>query len=209
MSITDKYRLLGRPRKVRIIEDDELVGELVAPAEFPLAILGSNAYLCDFGILVKAGTSVPNTLQSPKRYRAPELFHNMEPSFAGDMWSYIAVFLYLYTETEIFTGRGFAGIVGSIVQHVGVLTSEWKGCYRPCDNKEVKASWYGQGSQVKDAHNLSAFLDQHRPDISASEKALALAVVRKVSPPRPQDRLTASELLGDENFEALMNVHGV
>lgn len=62
MPLTDKSKLLGRPRKARIFEDDELVGELVTPAEFPLDILGSDAYLCDFGILVKAGTSVPNKL---------------------------------------------------------------------------------------------------------------------------------------------------
>lgn len=119
---------------------DELVGELVAPAEFPLGILGFDAYLCDFGILVKAGTSVPNKLQSPKQYYAPELFHIIEPSFASDMWSYMAVFLYLYTEAEIFTGRGFAGTVGSIVQHGGVRPSEWKGCCRLYDKEEVKAS---------------------------------------------------------------------
>ncbi|KAL1856836.1 hypothetical protein Daus18300_010599 [Diaporthe australafricana] len=77
MSITDKYKLLGRPRKGRIFEEDEVVGEIVAPAEFPLRVLGSDAYLCDFGILVKAGTSVPNKLQSPAGYCAPKLFHDI------------------------------------------------------------------------------------------------------------------------------------
>lgn len=176
---------------------------------FPLDILGSDAYLCDFGILVKAGTLVPNKLQSPKQYRAPELFRNIEPSFASDMWSHMAVFSYLYTEAEIFTGRGFASTVGSFVQHVGRRPSEWKGCCRPYDKEEVKASQYGQTSQVKDAHDLIAFLDQHRLDISASERALALSEVQKVFRPRPQDRLIASELLGDKDFKSLMNIHGV
>lgn len=35
LSTTDKYKLLGRPRKARIIKDDELNRELVAPAKFP------------------------------------------------------------------------------------------------------------------------------------------------------------------------------
>lgn len=170
MSSTDMYKLLGRPRKARIVDDDELVGELVAPAEFPPEILGSNAYLCDFGILVKAGTPVTNKLQSPPDYCAPELFHNIEPSFASDMWSYMAVFLYLYTETTIFNGRGFAGRVGSVVKHMGGLPSEWLGRYELYDKEEVEASWYGQGSKDKDANALSAFLDRRRPDISAKEK---------------------------------------
>lgn len=52
-------------------------------------------------------------------------------------------------------------------------------------------------------------MEQHRPDISANEKALALAVVKKVFRPRPEDRLTASELLRDEDFKALMSIYGV
>lgn len=209
MSIIDKYELLGRPRKARIIKDNELIGEMVAPAKFPPRILSSNAYLCDFGILVKAGTSVINKLQSPADYCAPELFHNIEPSFASDMWSYMVVFLYLYMETTIFTGRGFAGRVGSIVKHVGGLPSEWLGRYELYDKEEVQASWYGQGSKEKDAQALSAFLDQCRPDISAKEKTHVLSVVQKVFRPRPQDRLTASELLEDTDFKAVMSMNGV
>lgn len=88
ISIADKYKLLGRPRKARA-----LVGELVAPANFPSKILSSDIYLCDFGILIEAGTSVPNKLQSPPGYCVPELFHNFEPSFASDIRSYMVVFL--------------------------------------------------------------------------------------------------------------------
>lgn len=102
MSTADNYQLLGRPRKARALEQNgQLVGELVAPATFPPEILSSNVYLCDFGILVQAGTSVPNKLQSPPGYCAPELFHDFEPSFASDMWSYMVVFLHLYTENPV------------------------------------------------------------------------------------------------------------
>lgn len=209
MNTTDKYKLLGRPRKARISEDNEVVGELVAPAKFPSRVIGSDAYLCDFGILVKAGTPVINRLQSPADYCAPELFHNIEPGFASDIWSYRVVFLYLYTETTIFTGRGFAGRVSSIVKHAGGLPSEWLGRYELYDKEEVQASWYGQGSKAKDAHAFSAFLDQQRPDISAKEKTHVLSVIQKVFQPRPQDRLTASELLEDVDFKAVMSMNGV
>lgn len=209
MSVADKYKLLGRPRKARALEDDDdrVLGELVAPAMFPLSSLGPDVYLCDFGILVEAGTSVPNKLQSPAEYCAPELFHDIEPSFASDMWSYMVVFLYLYTGHPVFTGRQFAGKVGSIVELVGLLPLEWKGCYDAFDKEESKESWYGQGSQSMSM--FSAFLDQHRPDISPNEKVLALSVIRQVFRTRPKDRVGASELLENKNFKALMSIYGV
>lgn len=101
-SLKEVYQLLGRPRKAKALwhEDpdtgnDVILGELVAPAKFPPALIGSDAYLCDFGIPVPAGTSVSNTLQSQPIYCAPELFHNMDPSFASDVWSYMVLFLHL------------------------------------------------------------------------------------------------------------------
>jgi hypothetical protein len=117
----------------------------------------------------------------------------------------MVVFLYLYMETTIFTGRGFAGRVGSMVKHVGGLPLEWLGRYELYDEEEVQASWYGQGSKEKDAHAFSAFLDQRRPDISAKEKTHVLSVMQKVFHPSPQDRLTALELLKDEDVKAVMN----
>ncbi|ROV89597.1 hypothetical protein VMCG_09924 [Cytospora schulzeri] len=188
MSVADKCKLLGRPRKARAltIDDDRVVGELVAPAQFPLGILGSGVYRCDFGIL---------------------LFHNIEPSFASDMWSYMVVFLYLCTEHPAFTGRQFAGKVSSIFELVGLLPLEWKGHYSAYDKEEAKQSWYDQGSPSKSM--FSAFLDQHRPDISANEKALALSLIRQVFRPRPRDRVGASELLENKDFKALMSIDGV
>ncbi|KAI3398937.1 hypothetical protein diail_8260 [Diaporthe ilicicola] len=134
-SVNERYQLLGRPRKAKALweEDpktgkDVILGELVAPATFPPALVGSDAYLCDFGILVPAGTSVPNKLQLQLGYCAPELFHNMEPSFASDVWSYMVLFLYLYTERLVFeVGPGFTGVLNSVVGGVGLLPQEWKG----------------------------------------------------------------------------------
>lgn len=47
MSVADKYKLLGQPRKARaLINDDGTVGEeVVAPAKFPLRILSSDVYI--------------------------------------------------------------------------------------------------------------------------------------------------------------------
>lgn len=206
MRTQDKYKLLGRPRKARaLVQNDHVVGELVAPANFPSEILSPDIYLCDLGILIEAGTSVPNKLQSPPGYCAPELFHNFEPSFASDMWSYMVVFLHLYTEHSVFYGPGFAGKLGSIVKRVGILPLEWKGSYSASDKDAVQASWYGNG-QAK--YSLTEFLDQHRPDIGAGEKALALSVIRQVFRPRPEERIEASELLESEDFKTLMSLYG-
>lgn len=215
MSVPEKYKLLGRPRKAKALWEEGpkigkpfVIGELVAPAKFPPGILGSDAHLCDFGILVEAGTSVPDKLQSQPRYCAPELFHDMEPSFASDMWSYMVVFLYLYAGNLPFAlGPGFTGVLGSILDVVGLLPQEWKGLYDAHDKANAKESWYGQGSQPKSM--LSAFLDKHRPDITEGEKALVLSVIRQVFRPRPEDRVTASELLGNKDFKALMSIYGI
>lgn len=214
-SVKEKYELLGRPRKARALweEDPEtgkdvILGELVASAMFPPALVGSDAYLCDFGILVPAGTSVRNKLQSQRSYCAPELFHNMEPSFASDVWSYMVLFLSLYTEKLVFAvGPGFAGVLNSIVDGVGPFPQEWKGHYEVYDKAEVKELWYGNGPPANNLFN--AFLDKHRADINAAEKALVLSIIQQVFCPRPEDRVTAVGLLENKDFKALMSIYGV
>lgn len=156
-----------------------ILGELVAPTTFPPASIGSDAYLCDFGILVPAGTSVPNKLQSQPGYCAPELFHNIKPSLASEAWSYMVLFLYLYTERLVFAvGPGFTGVLNSIVDGVGLLPQEWKGHYGAHDKAKAKAWWYGNGSPAKNM--FSVFLDMHRPDMNMAEKALVLSIIQQV-----------------------------
>lgn len=56
---------------------------------------------------------------------------------------------------------------------------------------------------------LKAFLDEHWPDIGWGEKAPMFSIIWKAFVPRPEDRITASELLGQEEFAALMGFYGV
>lgn len=214
-TLKERYQLLGRPRKAKALWEEDpiagknmILGELVAPATFLPPLVGVDAYLCDFGILITVGTSVPNKLQSQPNYCAPELFHDMEPSFASDIWSYMVLFLYLYTEESVFAiGPGFSGVLNSIVDKVGSLPLEWKGHYKAYDKAKSKASWYGDEPPVKDM--FGAFLDLHRPDIDSAEKALVLSLIQQVFCPRPEDRITAAGLLGSRTFEALMRIYGV
>lgn len=90
-----------------------------------------------------------------------------------------------------------------------MLPLEWKGRYNASDKEAAKASWYGHSSQLEPKNTFSEFLDQHRPDISAKEKTLALSVIRQVFRPRPDERIGASDLLRSEDFKALMRLYGI
>lgn len=132
----------------------------------------------------------------------------MDPSFASDVWSYMVLLLYLYTERSVFAiGPGFAGVLNSIIDRVGSFPQEWKGFYDAYDEVKAKASWYGNGSPAKVM--FSDFLDTHRPDVSSAEKALVLSIIQQVFCPRPEDRVTAVELLENKDFKAFMSIHGV
>lgn len=91
-----------------------------------------------------------------------------------------------------------------------MLPLEWKGRYNASSTTEsVKASWYGDSSQHGSKDRVSEFLDKHRPDIGAEEKALVLSVIRQVFRLKPEDRILASDLLEDEDFKGLMRLYGV
>lgn len=113
-------------------------GELVEPATFPPNLIGSHAHLCDFGILVDSGTAVPVKLQSPPEFCAPELFHGFEPSFFSDEWSYMVVFMYLYSGGfhPPFPGAYHANKMQSIIQRLGPLPAHWKDRWDAPDHGE-------------------------------------------------------------------------
>ena len=90
---------------------------------------------------------------------------------------------------------------------MGLLPQEWKGHYEAHDKARAKETWYGNGSPAKNM--FSAFLDMHRPDITAAEKALVLSVIQQVFRPRPEDRVTAVGLMENTDFKALMSIYGV
>lgn len=117
---------------------------MVEPAKFPPSLIDSNVYLCDFGILVNASTTVSNKLQSPRYYCAPELFHGIQPSFASDLWSYMCVFFEVYAKGVPFSGASRAGILETMVDRLEGFPTEWKGRYDAGDKLEAKDLWYKQ-----------------------------------------------------------------
>lgn len=100
-----KYKYLGRPQKMGLLPHPEWQGELVKPVVVPKNLIRETVYLGDFGLLIKAGTSVSFKIQSPATYCAPERWHDVGPSFASDMWSYMCLFAELYLGFPPFSGR--------------------------------------------------------------------------------------------------------
>jgi serine/threonine protein kinase len=61
-------------------------------------LITDTVYLGDFGLATKAGTDIRHKMPSPLDiiFQAPERFHNVNPSFASDVWSYMCIFIELY-----------------------------------------------------------------------------------------------------------------
>ena len=92
LSLNDKYKHFGHPLKLPTLPGTWKTGEIVKPMRIPLSFLTDRFYLADFGPSIKAGTSVSPKWISPFLYCAPELFHNRDPSYASDMWSFMCLF---------------------------------------------------------------------------------------------------------------------
>lgn len=131
---TNPVQALGAPtQRVRSTEGEELnSGHRVIPATFPSQKSGTQVTLADFGLLLPANkTTVDYKLQGTPAFIAPERFHDYDPSPASDLWSFMAVFVYLYLGTMAFpndtsmSGRDPWAYLDSIRKNLGPLPAEW------------------------------------------------------------------------------------
>ncbi|KAH7222609.1 kinase-like domain-containing protein [Fusarium redolens] len=189
-SVTAKYQYIGRPKKMRLDPDLWNTGELVMPMLAHESLIGDDVSLGDFGLALKS-----------------ERVRDQDPTFATDMWSYICIFAELYMGYALFYGLGNSSIVSYIVHTLGLLPTTWRGTYKAggADNDW----WYDQGYKLDPSASLEAKVSRLRPDIDAVERELVLSMWRKGLSYQPQDRLTASQLLEDVSFKALMEIYGV
>ena len=99
---TTKYKYIGRPKTMPLPSDSWKRGELVRPLKVPKPLITDAVYLGDFRMATKDGTDVRDRESSPMdiRYYAPGRFHNENPSFASDTWSYIHVPFFRNSGTE-------------------------------------------------------------------------------------------------------------
>ena len=126
-----KYKYIGRPKKIALPSDLWRQGELVRPLEVPKSLITDAVYLGDFGMATEAGTEVKDKVPSPVdiSYYAPERFHNVNPSFASDMWSYMCLFSDLYLGFVPWSSYSNVSMISNMVRTLGPLPKQWKGCY--------------------------------------------------------------------------------
>ena len=210
LSKKQKYECLGRPKKVALT-DVWKQGELVTPVEVPELFLHTDtACLGDFGMAAKAGTDVRLRKLKPSPwnmlYHAPETFHNVIPGFASDMWSYMCLFADLYlgfspwgsSNTHVKMITRMVGILGPLPRH-------WRGYYTgygECDD-----SWYDQRRKCDRKVILESIIKKERPEVSSVERDHVVEMMSKGFCYSPDGRPTATKLLRDSSFQAVMEIY--
>jgi hypothetical protein len=198
-----KYKYLGRPQKMKLYPPHPgWQAELVKPMTVPTSLLRETICLGDFGISISAGTSVINKVHQPVRYCAPELFHDKDPSFASDMWSYMCLFAELYLDVRLFYPTGSPAVVSRMVEVLGPLPEHWKGDYKGAGTSDD--SWYDQSR--KPTQTLKSIFDRLRPEASQTERDHVLSIMSKGFCYLPESRLSAAELQQDLSFQAIMEI---
>ncbi|GLB05147.1 hypothetical protein AtubIFM57258_011183 [Aspergillus tubingensis] len=206
LSRTAKYELLTRPLKITI-QDIELwkPGELVRPIRVPETLRTEDFYLADFSLAMKVGDPVAQPGEPPLCFCSPERLHGEAPSFACDMWSYMVNFVELYQGGRPFHDGYIGGVLTTITARLGPLPEQWKGSYIYDDCLD---SWYDQNRTPDTNNTLASELARYRPDADPAERELVLSIMQKVFQYSPEERLTATQLLADPSFKALMARYG-
>lgn len=197
-----KYEALGRPLKQKIPLDDLWKqGELVAPVDVPQGLRTEKFYLGDFGLAKKISDPLTPRGCPPMDYCSPDRLHKQDPSFACDMWSYMVLFAVLYLGCHPFTPFFNGGIIGGFVMALGPLPEKWKGLFVYIDGRD---SWYDQNQSPIPRWTLKSRIAKLRPDADPVEQSLVLSIMSRVFIYDPAKRLTASQLLRDPAFRAIM-----
>ncbi|KAI8412484.1 hypothetical protein FOFC_05741 [Fusarium oxysporum] len=173
--LTTKYQILGRPQKIELPRDQETWkdGELVAPmTPKDSFVVQDTITLGDFGLAIRSGTEVDFKLQVPVGYCAPERMHQINPTFASDMWSYMCIFAELYLKWPLFGpgffGGGFRFVAELFVRVLGPLPLSWKGSYD--GDGEPDESWYDQSKIPEPKMSLESRVTQSRDTVEPAEQ---------------------------------------
>jgi serine/threonine protein kinase len=203
-----KYQYLGRPQKKVIYPPSGgrtpypgWQAELVKAADIPESLIQETVYLCDFGLAIRAGTSVDQKLQSPAIFCAPERFHNIDPTPASNMWSFMCIFAELVLGSAPFFGVGAPTVMSSIVDRLGPLPEHWRGLYNA---GQSDSSWYDQARAHIPLNTLLEFISQAQPNMDKAEHDLVYAALTRGFCYLPESRLSATHLLQDASFRALV-----
>jgi serine/threonine protein kinase len=212
LSTKTKYEKLGRPLKMALPSDLWRQGELVRRVQVPNSLLTDTVYLGDFGLATKVGTDVRHKMLSPLDIiisHAPEQFHNVNPSCASDMWSYMCLFSELYLGFVPWKRNSYFSMIDEMVKVLGPLPKQWKGCYNAYVTTfgTIENSWYDQRRKPSGKDPLELIIKETRPEVSSVERNHVLEIMSKVFCYSPDDRLSATQLLQDPSFQAVMEIH--
>lgn len=231
-------------RQFKVEWNDEhgnpVYGHQLLPMEFPFESIGNKIYLADFGLVLKAGTSVHYKLQGVQQFVSPDRFHNTDPMPSSDIWSFMVVLLSLYSLKQVFSCQNIlstgscADYLQDMVNSLGLLPTEWaqEGA------RMYNASWYASSKESEEASRpkspFESYLSECRQNLALNEQFFRtrgdetraeqvrneirqrevadkhiFGVINKVFQFRPEDRLTASQLLDDTDWKALMTIFDV
>lgn len=189
--------------------------------EFPPHSVGDNIFLADFGLSLKAGTSVRLKEQGVLWFVAPECFHDYDPSPASDVWGFMVVFFYLYTRYLPFItsprGNG-ESCLDSMVGDLGSLPESW--AERRCQT--YNQSWYRPSKEFPPDRmgfqSVTMRINEGGEDAGEVDNEVelrrevdkhAVELIHKVFRYLPEERPTTSQLLEDYDFKELMRKYGV
>lgn len=206
-----KYDLLHRPVKKPIVfaKPDVLSkpGEIILPLKVPSHLYTHQFYLGDFNLAMHVDNPVVPMEGFPSpRFCSPDRLHQKHPSLGCDMWSYMVIFSQLYLGCPPFGTIFPAGIIEGIISSLGPLPEEWKGQY--IDPEKACDWWYDPHTEPDPKEDLALLIKERKPDVDEEERELVLSIMKKVFRYRPEERMTASELLQDSEFRALMQRYG-
>ncbi|PVH68191.1 kinase-like protein [Cadophora sp. DSE1049] len=198
---TTVYKHFGQPRQFDLGKMWKR-GDLVKQITIPEKLREDKIYLGDFGMAIEDGTAVNTKVQRPAMFCAPERFHNVNPSFASDMWSYMWIFAYLYLGFYPINGCG-ADVLPCMVETLGPLPEQWRGSFKYYD-VPGEDGWYDQSRVPVDHATWMSMVARREPAISQEEQQLAVRVLNKLFCYEPTRRLSAAQLLEDPDFLDLM-----
>ncbi|KAK2747102.1 hypothetical protein FQN57_002357 [Myotisia sp. PD_48] len=191
---TTKYKYLCRPKRLPIKPELWKPGELVGEATIPQSLLGEELYLGDFGLATDAENQVVTEWRPALGYCPPERMHGFPASFAGDMWGYMCIYLRLYFDYFLL-GRGITRIRGPM--------PEWKGQ----GGAWAEDKMYDQNTTFDPRAKLEDRIKFKNPGVSTAELGHMTSIVLRVLRYDPKERLTATQLLNDASFRAVMDIY--
>ena len=199
-----KYKFIGRPQKLPLPSDLWKSGELVKPLTVPTRLITDAVYLGGFRMATEAGTEVYKEIVPwNMRYYAPERFHKINPGFASDMWSYMCLFLDLYLGFVPWSSGSHTSMFTKMVRTLGPLPKQWKGHY---NSLGTSAKWWYDQRRRPD-RTIESFIKRERPEVSEVELNHIVSIMSKVFCYSPEDRPTATQLLQDPSFQAVMEIY--